>query len=162
MEGHRDAASLVRALQLVPHPEGGFYRETYRSPLRVGTSRGERAAVTVIHFLLPAGTVSVFHRVLAEEIWAHAGGDGLELHMLSPAGRYELVRLGRDGESEQTHAVVPAGYWQAARPMGLRYVLSTCVVAPGFEFSDFELARRSDLAGAFPTLPEEVLALAAP
>ncbi len=54
MEGHHDEASLVRALQLVPHPEGGFYRETYRSPLRVGTSRGERAAVTAIHFLLPA------------------------------------------------------------------------------------------------------------
>ena len=158
----RQAARLVSALRLEPHPEGGFFRETYRSPLKVGTSRGERAAVTAIHFLLPAGAVSAFHRVLADEIWSHAGGDAIELHVVSPDGRYEFARLGPDVDSEKTHAVVPAGCWQAARQVGARYALATCVVAPGFEFGDFELARRADLARAFPSLPEAVLALAAP
>lgn len=157
-----EAAQLVRSLGLARHPEGGFYRETYRSPLVVGTPRGPRAAVTAIHFLLPAGTRSVFHRVLAEEVWMHAGGDALDLHVIAPDGRHDRFRLGRDVPSQQTHAVVPAGCWQAAKPAGPRYALVTCVVAPGFEFRDFELARRGTLARAFPLLPEEVLELAAP
>jgi predicted cupin superfamily sugar epimerase len=155
-------AELVRALALAPHPEGGFYRETYRSPLRLSTPRGERAALTAIHFLLPAGALSLFHRVAAEEVWAHAGGGELELHLVSPAGRHEVVLLGGAAGTARTHAVVPAGHWQAARPSGGRYVLTTCVVAPGFEFADFELATRGELARLFPALPEAVLALAAP
>jgi predicted cupin superfamily sugar epimerase len=81
---------------------------------------------------------------------------------VAPDGRHELVLLGREVDSERTHAVVPAGHWQAARPAGERYALATCVVAPGFEFEDFEIARRTDLARSFPALPEAVLALAAP
>jgi len=150
----------VKELRLTPHPEGGFFRETYRSPVRVPTPRGERAAMTAIHFLLPSGAVSMFHRVASEELWAHAGGDDLELHLVSPEGQHRVLRLGPGGGAGATHAIVPAGHWQAARTMGDGHVLATCVVAPGFEFADFELARRGDLARAFRALPEAVLALA--
>jgi predicted cupin superfamily sugar epimerase len=152
-----EVARLVRALRLTPHPEGGFYRETFRSPARVPTPRGERSAMTAIYFLLPAGTVSTLHRVHSDELWVHADGDAVELHVVSPRGRHEVVGLRPAG-----HAVVPAGHWQAARPAGRRYALVTCVVAPGFDFEDFELARREELARSFPALPDEVLALAAP
>jgi len=148
-----EAQRLVLALRLVPHPEGGFYRETYRSPLRLSTARGERAAATAIHFLLPAGAFSAFHRVAADEAWCHAAGGALELQIVSPGGEHATVRLGPDpAAGDLTHAVVPAGHWQTARPLDGRCALATCLVAPGFEFEDFELASRRELARAFPHL----------
>src|SRR5512141_2029259 len=110
-----ETAHLVAALQLTPHPEGGFYRETYRSSGRVSTPRGDRAAMTAIRFLLPAGAISSFHRVLSDELWAHAGGDSLELHVIAPDGHHEVVAVGSGTDGGATHAVVPAGHWQAAR-----------------------------------------------
>lgn len=157
----RDAARIVTELRLAPHPEGGYYRETYRSPVRIVTPRGERAALTTIHFLLPSGAVSAFHRVQADEVWVHTGGDALELHTISADGCHHVSVLGDVESGLVTHAVVPAAEWQAARPLG-RYALATCTVAPGFEFADFELARRAELARAFPALPEAVLSLSLP
>jgi len=153
----RETARAVEELRLLPHPEGGFYRETYRSPMRVPTPRGERAAMTAIHFLLPSGSFSAFHRVLSDEVWIHSGGDPLRLERLSAGGAHRPLCLG-PGD----HAVVPAGEWQAARPLGPGFALVTCVVAPGFEFADLELARRPELERAFPGLSAEVLALARP
>ncbi len=149
------AQALVESLRLLPHPEGGFYRETYRSPVRVQTPRGERSALTLIHFLLPAGGFSGFHRVRSDEAWHHVGGDPVELHLLEPDGAHRLVRLDaalQDGA--QDHAVVPAGAWQAARPAGHQagYALVSCAVAPGFEFEDFEMAGREALLALRPDL----------
>ncbi len=113
--------------------------------------------MTVIYFLLPAGAASAFHRVLSDELWVHSGGGAIELHTIRPDGVHavELLEPG-------AQVIVPAGHWQAARPVGTKYTLVTCVVAPGFEFEDFEIARRGELASAFPALPEVVLELAVP
>ncbi len=152
-----DVVRLIEDLRLAEHPEGGFYRETYRSPVRIPTPRGERSALTIIHFVLPVGAMSAFHRVASDEVWIYSGGDALELHMVSPEGAHSRVELGPGG-----HAVVPAGHWQAARPAGSRFAHVTCVVAPGFEFADFELARRSDFENELSELPFEVLELVRP
>lgn len=149
----------MERLVLSPHPEGGYFRETWRSPGRVATPRGDRAAMTVIHYLLPAGAISAFHRVHADEVWQHAGGDPLELHLVDPGGAHEIHRLGSGGVP---HVVVPAGWWQAARILGDRFALASCTVAPGFEFADFEMARADDLIQLRPDLASVVRALCRP
>jgi hypothetical protein len=148
-----DVDALVRCLGLAPHPEGGFYRETFRAPLVVeGLPHGApRAASTAIYFLLPAGAFSAFHRVRSDEVWHHYDGDPVALHVLAESGVCSVVRLGRDlASGEAPQAVVPAGAWQAAEPVGGRYALCGCTVAPGFDFADFELAERAALAARFP------------
>jgi uncharacterized protein len=146
------AAELIRSLALDPHPEGGYYREFHRSPLRVTPADGreERSAVTVIRFLLPEGSVSRWHRLRSEEIWSHREGAALELVQAPPdLSRFERVILdSREGALNSPH-VVPSGWWQAARSTG-EWTLVTCAVAPGFEFADFELlADRPELAASF-------------
>ena len=132
---------LVQSLGLKPHPEGGFYRETWRSPLRVmpADGRGERAALTAIHFLLPAGAVSRWHRVRSDEVWTHVEGAPLELITI-PASQWLLERviLGPLAAGHAPAHCVPADCWQAARSQG-DYTLVSCAVGPGFEFTDFEL-----------------------
>lgn len=147
-----EVRALVARLDLAPHPEGGFYRETFRSPERLQTARGERAALTVIHYLLPAGALSAFHRVLADEAWHHAGGSPVELHVLAVDGAYHVHHLGPASDPHAaSHVVVPAGAWQAARPLG-GWGLASCSVSPGFEFEDFVLARPQELAALRPDL----------
>jgi hypothetical protein len=150
---HPEAQALVARLALAPHPEGGFYRETWRSPARVITPRGERAALTVIHYLLPDGSFSAFHRVHSDEVWHHAGGGPLEIHVIDAAGAHEVHRVGRAGTGVAVpHVVVPAGSWQAARPVGGHHVLASCSVSPGFDFADFEMACEADLLRLRPDL----------
>jgi predicted cupin superfamily sugar epimerase len=133
---------VVRRLGLTPHPEGGYYAETFRSPLRLTLPDGRvRSASTAIHYLLPAGAWSTWHRVRADEVWHHYEGAPLRLHRLG-MGEARL-----DGDTPQ--AVVPAGVWQAAEPEG-GAVLCGCTVAPGFEFEDFELGAADALAREFP------------
>ena len=137
-----DPAAVVRRLSLLRHPEGGFYRETFRSPLTLDLPDGRRrSASTAIHYLLPAGAWSAWHRVASDEVWHHYDGGALRLHLLGHGTR----RLARD----EPQAVVPAGVWQAAEPEG-EGVLCGCTVAPGFEFEDFELGREAALIAAFP------------
>jgi len=124
------AAELVRDLALAPHPEGGHYRELYRSAARLP---GGRAACTHIHFLLAAGEKSRWHRVDADELWQLAEGGPLEL--LRTDGPH-LVRIVLDRPGAL--GAVPPGEWQAARPLG-DYALVGCTVAPGFEFSGFRM-----------------------
>ena len=142
------AAGLIRHLQLLPHPEGGHYRETYRSREQVQTRRGPRAASTAILFLLAAGEHSSWHRIASDEVWLHHGGGALLIYELSAAGQARCTRLGLDFEGgERPQHVVPGGSWFAAEPLpGKDWSLVGCTVAPGFEFSDFELARAEQLA----------------
>lgn len=155
-------AELIRTLQLAPHPEGGHYREIWRSRDVVSPAdgRGPRAALTSIYFLLPAGARSRWHRVRSDEIWHHDEGAPLELLLVPPDElRLERRRLGPLGAGQEQTPVhcVPAGSWQAAKSLG-DYTLVCCDVAPGFEFSDFELlGDRPEIAEALlRTLPEAV------
>lgn len=157
-----DANRLVDLLGLSPHPEGGFYRETFRAPLAlVGLPHGgPRAASTAIYFLLPAGTFSALHRVRSDEVWHHYDGDPLELHLIDDAGAHTTHLLGRDlAAGERPQLVVPAGVWQAAVPRGERWALAGCTVAPGFDFADFELPARAELIRRLPAHAELVARL---
>jgi hypothetical protein len=139
----------AEVLDLAPHPEGGWYRETWRSPLESVPAGypGPRAAATVIYFLLLPGEESRWHRVRSDEVWLwHSGGpltlldggDG-ERPAASAAGA-DVVTIGPDLAAGQVpQHVVPGGHWQAARPAGDLEVLVSCVVAPGFDFADFTL-----------------------
>jgi hypothetical protein len=148
---HPDAASAVAALGLAPHPEGGFYRETFRAPLAVDVPQGRRSASTAIYFLLPGGTFSALHRVRSDEVWHHYDGDPVELHTLDDAGHHEVTVLGRDFASGQRpQHVVATGVYQAAVALGDRYALCGCTVAPGFDFTDFEMPSREMLVTKFP------------
>jgi predicted cupin superfamily sugar epimerase len=127
-----DEAAVRAALGLMPHPEGGHYRELWRDR----PADGGRGAGTSILFLLAAGEVSAWHRVDAAEVWLWQAGAPLHLGMADRAA----VRLGPDlAAGEALQAVVPAGVWQAARSLGA-WSLVSCVVAPAFEFAGFELA----------------------
>lgn len=131
-----DARDVIERLGLVRHPEGGWYRETWRAP----ALRGERAAASAILYLLAAGERSHWHRVDAAEVWQHSAGQALELTIWDGAGVVRRTRLGGDiTAGDQPQVVVSAGAWQAARPLGA-WALVGCIVAPAFEFEGFELA----------------------
>lgn len=143
---------VIELLDLVPHPEGGFYRETFRSDRVVTLASGkDRSAATAIYFLVPAGAFSAFHVLQgAEEIWHHYAGDPLELHQIAPTGEHRMDLLGEDLErGERPQLGVRAGSLQAAITRG-DFTLCGCTVSPGFDFSDFEMPRRDDLLRRFP------------
>lgn len=131
---------MILSLALEPHPEGGYFRELYRSPLAVGVDgRGSRSALTTIYFLLGAGDVSRWHRLTSDEVWHFYEGAPLELLQMDPAlQRIEVHVLGVGGAQWKPVSIVPAGVWQAARSTG-EYSLVGCTVGPGFEFADFEM-----------------------
>jgi predicted cupin superfamily sugar epimerase len=134
---HARAAELIEQLKLEPHPEGGYYREIFRSTGLVtpADGRGPRAALTTIYFLLPAGIVSRWHRVASDEVWHLYEGGPLEV--LSADA--ECTALSR--HTLEPHApvcTVAAGHWQAARTLG-DYALTGCTVGPGFDFADFAI-----------------------
>ena len=147
---------LIRDLGLAPHPEGGWYREIHRSPGRLQLERGPRSALTVIDYVVEVGGYSAFHRVSSEEVWSWCAGAPLELFLLGPKGRRERFLLGPERAAGQHPlVVVPAGFWQAARPLAgspshADYTWCSCVVAPGFDFEDFELAERETLLAQYP------------
>ncbi|MHB8765138.1 MAG: cupin domain-containing protein [Deferrisomatales bacterium] len=144
------AADVVTRLGLRPHPEGGHYREVYRSGLALGVPPGypgARSALTAIHFLLARGEFSAFHRVRGEEAWVHLAGAPLELVVLEENLR--VHHLGAAAEGATPLAVVPPGGLQAARSAGA-WSLAACLVAPGFEFADFEMPDRDALRARYP------------
>jgi uncharacterized protein len=131
------ADEVVRRLDLKPHPEGGFYRETFRDERRDGAGR---AASTAIYYLLGTGDVSEWHRVDAAEIWHFYAGAPLVLTMSTNGHDAAAHRLGPDlARGERPQLVVPAGWWQTATSLGA-WTLVGCTVAPGFRFEGFELA----------------------
>lgn len=132
-----EADDIIARLGLAPHPEGGWFRETWRAPAIDGT----RAAASAIHFLLKAGERSHWHRVDADEIWLWHAGAALTLHRAATAaGPAESLSLGANlAAGAQPQAVIPAGHWQAASTQG-DWTLVSCIVAPAFTFEGFELA----------------------
>jgi predicted cupin superfamily sugar epimerase len=132
-----DAAAVIESLGLQPHPEGGWYAETWRA----ASDAGQRPASSAILYLLQGGERSHWHRVDAAEIWQFSAGDPLELRVATEIGtEVTLHRLGVDVRAgEKPQVVVPAGAWQAARPLG-DWTLVGCIVAPAFSFDGFELA----------------------
>lgn len=136
------ARSLIEELRLEPHPEGGFFREIFRSSSRVqpADSRSRRSALTTIYFLLPSGAHSRWHRVASDEIW-HLYEGSVELLIADPELRaVQRIALRPASRNEGPVCTVPAGWWQAARPIDA-YALTGCTVGPGFEFEDFSFLR---------------------
>ena len=139
----RDLEQLIAALNLGPHPEGGYYRETYRAP-----------GSTAIYFVLPAGEFSAFHLLrTSDEMWHHYDGDPVELHTISPSGELRVEILGKKG---QPQILVPAGTLQAAVVRGSRWALCGCTVTPAFEFSDFAMPARAELLARHPAHREAI------
>ena len=146
----RSAQDWIQTLGLQEHPEGGWFKETYRSGLILPASalpqQAERHCATVISFLLAAPDVSHFHRIAADEHWFFHAGSPLTIHLLEN-GRHQQQQLGPD----HLQAWVPADTWFGATvDQADAYALVSCVVAPGFDFADFELAKSSDLLALYP------------
>ena len=154
---HPRAAELIETLRLEAHPEGGRYRRVYTSTSKLVYNGVMRPVATAINYLLCSGEISRWHRIDADEIWQHHEGDALELMLFDAAtGKFQRHRLGRSDAATQTRPLVgvPAGIWQAARPLG-DYTLAACSVAPGFDFAGFALIDTDPealaaLAGAMP------------
>lgn len=136
--------SLVDKYGLEPHPEGGYYRQVYKSPTRIG----DRTAITAIYFLLERGQHSRWHRVLSDELWTHLEGAPLTLWLHDGAATWSITL-----DSDNRIAAVPRTVWQAAETTG-EHTLVACFVAPGFEFADF--AMMADHPDAQPALPAEL------
>lgn len=152
-----DLQSLISALQLQPHPEGGYYRELYRSEERISAEalperyRQPRVLHTGIYFLLTSGNFSAFHRIDSDEYWHFYQGGPLLVHLLHPENGYSCIRLGTPEQQGVFQSLVPAGTWFASEcAAGVEWSLVGCNVAPGFEFDGFELASAQQLTQQFP------------
>ncbi|WKN33403.1 cupin domain-containing protein [Porifericola rhodea] len=146
----KNAQYWIDHLDMQPHPEGGYYTETYRSAAKVENL--DRPYSTAIYFLLLEDKFSAFHRIRSDEMWHFYAGNPIEVLVLEENGALNVSWLGNNPErGEQFQLVVPAGLWFAsrmARPTS--YGLVGCTVAPGFDFRDFEMAKRSDLIKQYP------------
>lgn len=152
-----NAQDLIRHLQLLPHPEGGYYRETYRAAQQLTTPENQpRSVSTAIYFLLEGHNKSHFHRIKSDELWFFHQGQPLEIVLIRAGGPPETILLGHDfAQGAVPQAVIPAGTWFAARVRHeTGFGLVSCTVAPGFDFADFELAERAALTREFPQLRE--------
>ncbi|MFD2932244.1 cupin domain-containing protein [Spirosoma flavum] len=162
------AAYYVQTFNMQPHPEGGYFAETYRSAETISQSDlpsrfgGTRSFCTAIYFLLESHHVSAFHRIKSDEIWHFYAGSPLEIFVISSTGELTIIRLGNNPEQgEVFQAVVPAGCWFGSKPavdsdaldslaVGVNFSFVGCTVAPGFDFADFDMANRSTLLADFP------------
>ncbi|MBW7847819.1 MAG: cupin domain-containing protein [Bacteroidales bacterium] len=154
-----NADTLIEKLRLVEHPEGGRYRETYRSQASVVLDNGdERSTFTTIYYLLRNAEKSHFHRIKSDEVWLFHQGDTLIIKVINSEGELVTQRLGnRLDLDEEPQFVVKANQWFAVsleKPEG--YALVSCLVAPGFDFRDFELAERDALLQSFPNLKGQI------
>jgi len=154
----KGAGYWIEKLGLAAHPEGGYYRQTYKSDLTLTRESlpaeftGPRAASTTIYFLLHGEEFSAFHRLRSDEVWHFYVGATLVVHVIDEAGKYSEILLGSDPDGgEVLQSVVKAGCWFASRVRdGRSFALVGCTVAPGFDFEDFEMARREALVRDYP------------
>jgi predicted cupin superfamily sugar epimerase len=160
-----DANDLIERLELEPHPEGGYFRETYRSREGVAAGSlperfsGRRDHSTAIYYLLTEGDISVLHRIRSDEVFHFYMGSPVRLFMLSPDGESESTVLGTElYDGHRPQAVVPFGHWQGLSLVpGGSFSLLGATVAPGFDFADFEIGSREALVGEFPGFEEEIV-----
>ncbi|WP_109437121.1 cupin domain-containing protein [Aquimarina sp. AU119] len=153
---------IVDRLEMNSHPEGGYYKETYRSESMIPQHvlgegfTGARNYSTAIYFLLTSNNFSAFHRIKQDEIWHYYEGSSLYVHVIDPNGKYKRYSVGINLDQEELpQLVVPAGCWFASSVKNKdSYSLVGCTVAPGFDFSDFELAERSALIKEYPKYKE--------
>ena len=153
----RDAKYWIEKLGLERHPEGGYFRQTYRADIEIAQEAlpvrfsGARRASTAIYFLLEAGDFSAFHRLRSDEVWHFYTGSQLVVHVIEPAGAYSCIRLGSDADrNEVFQCVVRAGCWFGSELAdGGSYALVGCTVAQGFDFEDFEMRERLELMRAY-------------
>ena len=149
---------LIEQYSLEPHPEGGWYKQTYKSTEQIaaealpGRFGAGRVFSTAIYFLLEKGNFSAFHRIKSDECWHFYAGDALIVYIIEQNGEVRTISLGNNLKKGQTFQyVVPAGCWFASRPApGSRYCFVGCTVSPGFEFEDFELANADELVKMYP------------
>ena len=154
----RNARYWIEKLQLDPHPEGGCFRQMYRSEVVISREAlpagfsGSRAASTAIYFLLDGKNFSAFHRLRSDEVWHFYAGEPLLVHVIDPGGEYFRIHLGHEPEAGQVlQAVVRAGCWFASHVADWKsFALVGCTVAPGFDFEDFEMGKREELAARYP------------
>lgn len=153
-----DGKEIVQKLRLLAHPEGGFYKETYRSSSSMETEQNViRNVCTAIYFLLENDNISLFHRIQSDELWFFHQGEPLEI-VLIKEGVLNSIILGNSFENgEVPQATIPANTWFASSVRQRKgYSLVSCTVAPGFDFADFELASRENLLQEFPHLKEVI------
>ena len=153
-----NAKHWIGKLKLEPHPEGGYFRQTYRSDVMIAREAlppefsGARAASTAIYFLLEGENFSAFHRLRSDEVWHFYAGSALVVEVIQPAGSRATFLLGDNSDAGQTfQAVVSAGCWFASHVADWKgWALVGCTVAPGFDFEDFEMAKREKLMNMYP------------
>ena len=160
-------SKLIAELGLIPHPERGFYRETYRAPAAVHSEShgGTRSASTAIYFLVTADQPSTFlHRLISDEVFHLYDGGPLEILRLFPDGKWDVAVLGMNlAAGERPQIVVPAGTWFGTElRAGASHCLVGCTVAPGFEFGDFELAQGPELEARYPTAANRIKRMSRP
>ena len=160
-------ARLIETLELKPHPEGGYFRETYRSTESIHNSNlpdvfnGDRNVSTGIYYLLESDNFSAFHKINQDEMWHFYSGDPIVLTMISPQGELTTTHIGNEIHLDQVpQFVVPKKYWFSAKlAKNDAYALLGCTVAPGFDFKDFHLASRNNLTKKYPQHKEVIKAL---
>ena len=162
------AQDIIRQLKLEKHPEeGGYFRETYRSPLSVprehlpGAYSGPRSFSTAIYYLITPDSFSALHRLPGEEIFHHYLGGAVEMLLLHPGGQSEIITIGKDlsrGQSPQV--IVPANTWQGARLIdGGQFALLGCTMSPGFDYADYQHGSRDELIRSYPSQERRISAL---
>lgn len=152
------AETLIKKYSLLPHPEGGWYKETYKSKELITTEglpnrfNGDRFFSTAIYFLLEKGNFSAFHRIKSDECWHFYAGGTLLVYIIHEDAQLEIIRLGNNPNKEEAFQfVVPANCWFASIPdQSVDFSFVGCTVAPGFDFNDFELANREEMIKEFP------------
>jgi len=151
---------IIKKFHLQPHPEGGFYREVYRSEEVFQKGNRERNISTAIYYFLEGKDFSAFHRIKSDEIWHFYSGATLEIVEINPQGKLVNHLLGSDFRNCEPQIIIPAGSWFAARLKDENtFAFVGCTVAPGFDFRDFEMAQRTDLIKQYPVLKETIVKL---
>ena len=158
MVSKHDAKYWIEKLRLEAHPEGGYFRQTYRAEMMIAREAlpagftGARAASTAIYFLLDGENFSAFHRLRSDEVWHFYAGSPLVVDVIDASRKHSSIHLGNDPEAGQVfQAVVRAGCWFASHVADWKsWAVVGCTVAPGFDFADFEMGKREELVREYP------------